>query len=430
VPSATPSRHPAPLLGALACAAAAAAVLWVGAEPGGSDGRLFFGLWRTRHLGVAGGLAGLGLALACAWISRRALFAFASAALLAGVTGAILEAAGQLGLVDYAALLGNRAELQSNAVGSEPQPHLDVEGVTFQDTATAWGLASDPVPFRYRTDARGFRNAHDRDAGDVYLLGDSVVVAGLVPFDETLTARLEAALDRPVVNVALIGIGPERQHALFREAGLPVERRLVLQLLFEGNDLIDPAPGEAAPEPGLGERLRRRSFTAQLVLAAQRWTQPVVGLARRRTCRIAGRDYAFHWAFQSWAGLEHRQAPVLEAMARFGREVEAAGGRYGVVFVPSKLRVLGPACERWPAGSDLVDAWDANPLRATAHAWAESQGIALVDLTGPLRAAARAGRVPWFWGDTHWNATGHAVAARALLASPVLAGHGPAPGAP
>jgi len=94
-------------------------VLWVGAEPGGNDGHLFFGLWRTRVVALALGLVGLAVALACTWVSRRALFTFVATSLLGLVTGMVLDLAGQLGLVSYAVLLGNRGELPTHAVAAE-----------------------------------------------------------------------------------------------------------------------------------------------------------------------------------------------------------------------------------------------------------------------------------------------------------------------
>ena len=55
-----------------------------------------------------------------------------------------------------------------------------------------------------------------------------------------------------------------------------------------------------------------------------------------------------------------------------------------------------------------------SPLRDHLLAWQHGAGIPVFDLTGPLQAAAREGRIPFFWGDSHLNATGHDAAARAL----------------
>lgn len=409
------------ILAVLAPVTLAGAWLLLTADRDGSDWRLFFGLWRTRDALVAAGLVVLAGGAACALVSRRAARGYAYILFLAGASLVLLEVVGFLGLVSYAPRFGNLRDLPTNDLGARRAPHLDVRGETFQDTATAWGLAHEPIPFHYRTDRYGFRNPSDPGRADVYLLGDSIVVAGLVPFEQTLTARLERETGLSLMNVALVGIGPQEEHALFRDADLPVRGGVVLQLLFEGNDLRDSARLRQAEERTVLLATRARSFSQNVVLAVQRRTQPVVGLARRRTCEIDGQVYTFRWTDGAFRGLEGEQAIVLRAVEEFRDEIEAAGGRFGVVFVPAKLRVLGPVCARWPAESDLRDVIDANPLRQTVQTWSREHGVPLVDLTDPLRASARDGGIPWFWGDTHWNEIGHAVAARALASSPLLA---------
>ena len=46
--------------------------------------------------------------------------------------------------------------------------------------------------------------------------------------------------------------------------------------------------------------------------------------------------------------------------------------------------------------------------------WAEERRVPELDLTDALQSAAAAGRIPWWPGDTHWNAIGHEVAGQAL----------------
>jgi len=85
-------------------------------------------------------------------------------------------------------------------------------------------------------------------------------------------------------------------------------------------------------------------------------------------------------------------------------------------------RVLGPFC-RFEPGSEVAD-WTRHlgPLPAFLAAWAEREGIDFLDLTPALVASARSGAVPWFPADTHWNATGHAVAADAIASWQVVQG--------
>ena len=403
------------IAGCVGLAALALVTLALTADARPAAARRLFGLWQTRHAALAGGflVAATGLLL-LAVASRGAFLAFFAIGVSTAGTLALLEAAGALGLVSWPALLAPRV----SELGTRPVPYTDIAGTTFFDTASRWGIPSDPISFRYRTDRRGYRNDIDRSDADIYLLGDSVLVAALVPFPETVTARLEKALRRRVMQIALIGKSPQEEHQFFRDARLEIRGRLVIQFIFEGNDLLDSksfrerGAAGAASAPTRGER----TLSHQLVLALQRLTQPVVGIAALRTCAIGGQMYTFLWARESFAGLEDETTVVSDALLRFAAEVRDAGGEFAAVFVPSKLRVLGPFC-RFPAGSDLSDlAAHLGPLRNHLRAWSERNKIALLDLTEPLQDATRAGRVPWFWGDTHWNAEGHAVAAEMIAA--------------
>jgi hypothetical protein len=375
--------------------------------------RRWFGLWHTRHFLLASFffLAAATLLLT-AVASRRLLLAVFSIVISLALAFALLEAAGAVGLVNWSGLLERRV----SQLGTRAVPYLDVAGKTLQDTAPFWGIASDPIQFTYHTDRRGYRNDIDREAADVYLLGDSVLVAALVPFRDTVTARLEKAIQKPVMEIALIGLGPQEEHQIFRDAKLEVRGRLVIQFIFEGNDLLDSKRFRERANKGLSVPFVERSLSHQLLITLQRLTQPVPDVATLRTGMIGEQEYTFVWARESFAGLEGEAVAISDALENFASEIRDAGGEFAIVFVPSKIRVLGPLC-RFPPQSDLNDlASHLSPLRDYLHSWSERTKIDLLDLTEPLQDAARAGRIPWFWGDTHWNAEGHAVAAEAMVA--------------
>jgi len=395
------------------CALAALALvsLVVSADSRPSDQRLLFGLWRVRDLLLAAVLFIAAGGLLAAAASRAAFLGFLATGISTAAMYVLLEAVGAVGLVSWPALFGSRTP----ALGTKPVAHLDVAGTTYQDTASRWGLPSEPIAFRYRTDRHGFRNDTDRAEADIYLLGDSVLVAALLPFADTVAARLEQTTRKSVKQVALIGTGPQEQHRLFRDARLEVSGRRVIQFVFEDNDLRDSRRFRGASR-GAPPSWTEDTLAQQVVLVLQRFTQPVAGAAALRTCRIGGQDYTFLWGRHSFAGLEEECGAISDDLLRFAAEVRAGGGEFAVVFVPSKLRVLGPLCS-FPASSALRDyASHLGPLREHLRKWSAANAIALLDLTEPLQEAARAGRIPWFWGDTHWNAEGHAVAARTLSA--------------
>jgi hypothetical protein len=87
-----------------------------------------------------------------------------------------------------------------------------------------------------------------------------------------------------------------------------------------------------------------------------------------------------------------------------------------VAFIPAKFRVYHDFC-RFADDSPCRD-WPIDDLpEVMARISAEiAPGIGYVDLTGPLRDAARAGELVYLPDDTHWSAEGHDVAARAIAA--------------
>jgi hypothetical protein len=400
---------------ATAVALLTAAALWLAvsrSEPP-LTGRNFFGAWRTAPTLVAAALLWAAGGALLAALSRRALFAFLFGSLLAITTWAMLEAAVLFG-VDYASL-----RQPPDPIGSEAAPHQDLRGTTYPDTAHAWNLPAQPIDFHFRTDRRGFRNDVDRADADVYLVGDSILVAGLLPFEQTVTALLENALGRPTINLALIGIGPQRELEILRGAGLPLRDRLVIQFVTEANDLGD---SRRYRQQGTAARpsLASRSLTLQLVLWLQRRLQPVPYEAELQSGWIGNQRFLFFWVGDTVTGLEDEIAPALASFRAMHDHVRAAGGHHLLVLVPSKYRVLHELC-RWPPQSVLRDpAANLSPLRHRLLAWGQAEAVPVLDLTAPFQAAARDGRVPYFADDTHPNAAGHTTMAEALLAWPPL----------
>ncbi|MBL8901605.1 MAG: hypothetical protein JNM84_28515 [Planctomycetes bacterium] len=378
----------------------------------------FFGLWRTRHVLLALALAWSALAAAALAFSPRSCARWIAASLSIGVTFGAAEALALVGVPHFPTR--ERASAV-NELGARAEPHLDVRGETGEDLALAWGLATPKVPFHYRTDRRGFRNHVDRAEAALYCLGDSFLVAGLLPAEELVATRLEQRLQRSAMNLALVGLAPQDEATLLREARVPLEGRLVLHFVFEGNDLRDSArfrtSGPAQAAAAVAPSWRERSLANRFLVWLQEITQPAAQRAAARAeGTIAGQRYLFHWLANSYLGFEGELEPLAACLANLRQEVEAAGGRYAVVLIPQKIRVLGPYCSA-PAGTPVAR-WEEqlSPLPAYLASWSARTGTPFLDLTSALRAATARGEVPWFPADTHWNAIGHAIAAEAIAA--------------
>jgi len=403
-------------LAALLALLLAALLLWIGADatPTTPTSRRLFGLWQARWIVLAAGLAVVAIGCVLAMRSKEALFGFVAIVASVGLAFGALDAAGRLGLVSWTQVL-SPAPGPASGLGTRAVPNLDVQGVTYQDTAMTWGLRdSPPMPFHYRTDRHGMRNQPDRAEADVYLLGDSMLVSALVPHEATVPAQLEKRLGRPVMQVALIAISPQREHDLFRQIAPTVRGRRVVQFIFEGNDLGDSrAYRLAASSPGAGAA-NDPPLSQLLWHQLTRLSEPTVGIVPLHSCTIGAQRYTFFWTRNAFEGLDDEIPVVTGALERFAAEIRQQGGEYAVVFVPKKLRALGEAC-RFRDDSPLRDVKaNLGPLRERLHAWSAASGIPLLDLSEPLQAAAAKGTVPWFESDTHWNALGQEIAAEQL----------------
>jgi hypothetical protein len=391
--------------------AGAALTLFLGAAPTGPDDPLrLFGLWRLRHVVPFLVLATAGAMLVLYALSRSATVYAGIIIATVSVMVLTLEGAGRAGLVDWGRLLtpqpGDLDDLATKAI-----PYRSAEGVTYQDTAFLMGLDSTPMPFAFRADRHGFRNAEDRATADIILLGDSMLVGALVAADRIASTRLDALLPDTVMQVALIGIGVQEQHDLLRQTGIDLAGRTVVQFVFEGNDLLD---SRSYRNPPAAEPASDRSLLMGLWNLATRATGRSGNPESLDVCRIDDQLYTFLWTDRAFRGHEDEIPHVTDALASFAADLRQSGGRLHVVYVPTKFRVLGEQCN-FPADSRLRNVADhLSPLRAALRDWAAQEDVALLDLTDPLQTAARAGDIPWFWGDTHWNAMGHEVTANAL----------------
>ena len=119
-----------------------------------------------------------------------------------------------------------------------------------------------------------------------------------------------------------------------------------------------------------------------------------------------GTDYLFLWVGEN-LGSRDQTDTVLATYQRTADRIHKAGGRYVLVLVPSKYRVMYPLCT-WPDGSTLRDTdQHLSPLRDGLAKWANDKGLPCLDLTLPMQKAAQAGNVPYFAQDTHPNGAGH-----------------------
>ena len=109
------------------------------------------------------------------------------------------------------------------------------------------------------------------------------------------------------------------------------------------------------------------------------------------------------------------------ALARLRRYCDAQGIQALVVAIPAEAQVDPAARARWLARFGLeTSRLDFDLPNRRLRDLAAAAGLRLVDLTPVFADRVRQGEHPYLVSDPHWNASGHAIAAAALL-EPVLA---------
>jgi hypothetical protein len=95
--------------------------------------------------------------------------------------------------------------------------------------------------FSFTTDERGFRNASPwPEQADIVVVGDSMGFSFGVGDEAAWTSLVQDALpETTLLNLSVIGTGPQQYLEVLQRHGFALEPELVLFSLFPGNDLTD-----------------------------------------------------------------------------------------------------------------------------------------------------------------------------------------------
>ena len=290
----------------------------------------------------------------------------------------------------------------------------------------------------------------------ILALGDSFVEGYTVPMEKTVTQTLEASLkDRgcsaEVLNGGTAGYSTDQEYLFYATEGARYAPKIVL-LFFYFNDVlynVRPTYSSGDPKPLLveqGDRLIVQNLPVPPPRPAPEAAPDpapdhsggsallewVSGRLRRSTPGLYNR---LAW-FGLWAPVKHKPPPeqyevyrrtaspeikaawtatemILSALAR---EVQQKDARLLIVYVPSRMEVSDRSWAATQFEYGMKEAhWDRGAVRARLQKIADRIPVPVLDLTAPLRAAEHGALGgPYFVQDGHWNAVGHAVAARAV----------------
>lgn len=303
------------------------------------------------------------------------------------------------------------------------QPHTHYQGAVTGNLA--WlGI---PAPRLYKVDVaydrNGFRNDEDYTQADVVAIGDSFVEGAETPRDLTAVAEMSRLLGVRVANLGQSSYGPQQELVVLERYGVPLSPRAVVWFFFGGNDLSDVDAYEWG-RSHLGELLAlrslgSRSFTHNALLAIAHLTTPArrepSTTARRHAARFRRADGNTEviyldapeapWQPRQWSVASATLAAARDASRRVNAD-------FLVVYIPRKLRVYQGFLQAEPGA--FAQNWQMNNLPAVMAGWCNDNGIAFLDSTVPLRAAAAAGESVYLPDDVHWNPAGHRIVAAAV----------------
>ncbi len=294
----------------------------------------------------------------------------------------------------------------------------------------------------------------------VLLLGDSYLEGVQVQQWEGVAERLETLLNDgapapvEVINAGVAAYGTAQQVLLFEHDVYQYQPDLVLLFFFVGNDVKNNSP--ALEIPG-GKRelalkpyfaLERDGSLTLIPTPARKPLNPFAHLMRRccwsynvfegSTFALLGPEYlrddievvggARNYIRENY-DLEperewERAWRTTEALlARLQSDTLARGAPLVIVGVPD-WRALDPEVWRQALFSNRRQQRPASPEAPTDHLGqiAERLGAPYLNLLPAFREEAARGGGPFYYAvDGHWNAAGHAAAARAIAPSIVEA---------
>lgn len=285
------------------------------------------------------------------------------------------------------------------------------------------------LSFSFVTDSSGFRNATNwPEAADIVVLGDSMAFGYGVSAEEAWPSLVGDTMQERILNLGMIGAAPQQYTRIYERFAAAVRHDLVLYTLFPGNDFNDAAnfagwmnadrpvdfaawqrggSSTAGWRAAIEDILGRSRVLLLLRDSVKALRTPFGG----ETLDLAdgGRVRLAPTAYLGNAVLAQPDNPafdeVLTAVMEAYKAAEASGAAFGVLLVPTKERVYLPLIDKpVPENMDAV----LNVL--------DSRGIPYLDLTGPLRAEARAGYTLYFEVDGHPNALGNKVIGAAVVA--------------
>jgi hypothetical protein len=306
----------------------------------------------------------------------------------------------------------------------------DADAVT-----TDWG---DGKPWRFRTNARGFRWPSFPDApatgtSRALLMGDSFTFGNALNQDETYPEVAQATVREgawEVINAGVSAWGPQNALGYLTTEGDAIQASCLVYGFFEGNDVSDGVAAARLYELQGGEYVRiPAAVTAPSRMSTVRaWARriplydaliehsqlfnvlrsSVLNRLAKDTSGAAGSDdpylKATPEAFERALALNEMTLDRLLSLAR------SRFGAFALLLIPMRAQVV-PDTDKMAAPFPL---WMAEASHKRVLAWAKAHDVPVLDGAEVLPKDRAALAKAYFTRDFHMSAEGNRLLGRAL----------------
>jgi hypothetical protein len=306
-------------------------------------------------------------------------------------------------------------------------------------TTTAWG---DGKPWRFRTNARGFRGPSFADApaagtsralvmGDSFTFGNALAEGETYPEVAHMTLRDRAEGAWEVINAGVSAWGPQNALAYLATEGDKIQASCLIYGFFEGNDVMD---GVAAPrlyDLRNGDFVRIPSIvTAPSTLSSVRdWTRKIPlydALIEHSQLFNVVRNSTISQLAKSAGGAAGGDDPYLKATPEeFERALalndvtldhllmlaRSRFGAFALVLIPMRAQV---ATSEKSTATTPFPLWMAEASHKRMIAWAKVHEVPVLDWAEVLPKDPAALARAYFTKDFHMSAEGNRTLGRAL----------------
>ena len=270
----------------------------------------------------------------------------------------------------------------------------------------------------------GFRDHDVQVPAYAVAIGDSFTYGLGVEEPETWVARLQDDLGEEVVNLGQPGIGPVRENRIYQTYGRPLQPQVVLWMVVP-NDLEDAMVFNGFGRPGQEPTLLDQAFgllrpwsRLALVVEFSLGRGPFAWAEGYEIRQVGDQTFFFQPGFITKQidladpyiekGWWISRNALTEAVAAAHED----GSRFVLILAPPRERVYIDLLTDDPAHAPF----NTDAFFARYKDLGDELGFETLDLTEPFVEAAQAGEILYFSRDGHWNAAGHALAARELAA--------------